>query len=216
MRHMTILLATMATLLLAVTPVSASHVERQTADVLEFADVSDHGNARLWRTDNGVTTVANAGDIPAGVYTMWWVVWNTPEGCATPWACVEADLFNPNAGLAIGYAGGTVVSANENLTVAASLREGRTLQGFPYPEFQSIGVQVTETTLVDSNHAEIHLVFRTHGDPIPGLIPDQIRTFNGGCVYEAPISGSEPSYGAPGAHACTDTFFTVFPSINTP
>lgn len=219
MRRMTILVAAIALAASTAAPASAGPPpERQTTDLLAFADLGDVGQAKLLRTRHGVKTVATAPDVAPGVYTMWWVVWNTPEGCATPNQCGEGDLFDPegDTGLAIGYAGGTVVGANGRLRIAGQLREGGSLEGFPYPEFGEVGVSLTETTLVDSRHAEIHLVIRSHGEPIPTLLRSQLRTFNGGCVYEPPINGSEPAYGKPGPNTCSDEFFAVFPSTDTP
>lgn len=218
MRKTTIVLLAMALAVATAAPASAARPDRQNTDVLTFSDLSDVGGAHLVRTHRGVLTMARANGTPAGVYTMWWVVWNNPEGCATPFACGEADLFDPegDTGLAIGYAGGDIVGRNGKLKVAAYLREGKTLKGFPYPEFAGIGVSLPETSLVDSEHAEIHLVFRSHQEPIGGLIGTQLRSFNGGCVYDPPITGAEPAYGKPGPNTCSDQFFAVFPSIDTP
>lgn len=113
-------------------------------------------------------------------------------------------------------AGAAPVGLGGMLTIASALREGRTLTGFPYPEFGAIGVSLPETTLVGSKHAEIHPVFRSHEEPIPGLIHTQLRSFNGGCVYDPPINGSEPAYGIPGPNTCSDQYFAVFPSMDTP
>lgn len=219
MKRMKILIAVIAVMALTTAPASAgSPPDRQTTDVLAFADFSDVGQANLLRTSHGITARATARGIPAGVYTMWWVVWNTPEGCATEHQCGEGDLFDPegDTGLAIGYAGGAVVGNSGKLTIAAHLREGQNLHGFPYPEFGAVGVSLTETSLIDSKHAEIHLVLRSHEERIPGMVGTQLRTFNGGCVYDPPINGSEPAYGEPGPNTCSDEFFAVFPSIDTP
>lgn len=205
--------------LLTVAPVGVAAAEpptRQSADVFTFADLTDVGEARMVRTDDSITAKAGVRDAAPGVYTMWWVVWNTPEGCGVPFACVEADLFNANAGLAIGYAGGAAVDSSGKLRINAHLSESAELTGFPYPEFQSIGLQLTETSMLDTRHSEVHLVLRTHGERIPGLVPDMMETFNGGCVYDPPIAGSEPAYGTPGPNTCTDLFFAVFPSEDTP
>lgn len=140
---------------------------------------------------------------------MWWVVWNTPEGCFTPYACNEPDLFNPNAG-------GTLVGANGRLQIDAHLNEGATLTGFPYPEFSPIGLQLTHTSLVDTGHAEVHLVIRSHGAAIPGLINTAIQISNGACVYDPPINGSEPAYGTPGPNTCVDLYAAVFASPAAP
>jgi len=195
---------------------TAEPATRQATDVLTFADLSDVGEARLLRTDNGITAKAGVRDADPGVYTMWWVVWNTPEGCGTPFACGEPDLFNPDAGVAVGYAGGAVVDSSGKLRVNAHLSEGEELTGFPYPEFQAIGVQVNETTMLDSRHSEVHLVLRSHGEKIPGLVGEMLHTFNAGCVYEPPITGSDPAYGTPGPNTCEDLYFAVLPSEDTP
>jgi len=196
MKRMTVALMTVALLATTAAPASAGHVERQQTDLLTFADLSDLGTASL----------------PPGVYTMWWVVWNTPEGCAVPHACSLVDMFDPegDTGLAIGYGGGNLVRADGKLQITSHLREGSTLKGFPYAEFGAAGVSLTETSLVDSRHAEIHLVIRTHENPVPGIVRSQLRSFNGGCVYDPPINGSEPAYGFPGPNQCSDVYFAVF------
>jgi hypothetical protein len=197
-------------------PALASPVTLQISDVLTFGDFQDVGDSWLQRNDNVVVSMVNVNGADPGVYTMWWIVWNTPEGCYNPYACDEPDLFNPYAGLAIGYAGGAVVGPNGELKVTAKLTEGDTLTGFAYPEFQAIGVQLTETTMINVRHAEVHLVLRNHGEKEPGLVGEAMHTFNGGCVYDPPINGSEPAYGTPGPNTCFDPYFTVFPSEDAP
>lgn len=211
-----IIVVLVVVLLVGVAVASANSASHQSAGAYAFADGSHVGEAHLLRNNNGVTTQINVDGAPAGAYTMWWIVWNTPEGCFIAYACNEPDLFNPNAGLAIGYAGGTLVNNNGDLSITAHLNEGETLTRFPYPEFSAIGVQLTETTLVDTDHAEIHLVVRSHGPAIAGLISTATSTFNGACVYDPPINGSEPAYGTPGPNSCFDPYFSVFPSPNAP
>ncbi len=191
----------------------------QSAEAYTFADLPDFvdvGDSKLLRNEDGVAARTTVYGVEPGVYTMWWVVWNTPEGCFEPWACNEPDLFNPNAGLAIGYAGGAVVRSNGVLKITAHLNEGTTLTGFPYPEFQSIGVELNETTMIDSRHAEVHLVLRSHGEMVQGLVGEALRTFNGACIYDPPITGSEPTYGMPGPNTCVDQYFSIFPSEDVP
>lgn len=210
------LLTIVATLLLTLSvgiPAVASPIH-QTTDVLTFAETEDVGDAVLRRNANSIRTRVQVEDAAPGAWTVWHVIWNTPEGCATPYECVEADLFNPDAGLAIGYAGGRVVGENGILNVAVHLREGEQLEGFPYPETIATGLQLTEDTMIDSQHAEVHLVMRHHGPLVRGLVPDMIRTFNGGCVYEFPIEDSAPTYGAPGPNTCADVTFAVFESVD--
>lgn len=216
MKRITVLILCLALVGPFALPATASGQSKQATDVLTFADMSDVGDARLVRTGHGVTTQVKA-DAPPGVYTLWWVVWNTPEGCGTPFACFEPDLFDPedDTGLAIGYGGGAVVGAGGKLRIASHLREGQTLTGFPYPEFGALGVSLPETSLIDSDHAEIHLVLRSHQGLIPGMVHTQLKSFNGGCQYSGPLSGAPTNYGLPGPNTCTDTFFAVFPSVDS-
>lgn len=203
-------------IVLAAAPASAIEpfgLERQETDVLTFADLEDVGDALLRRTESGVgASVVVEGLEPGDVLTSWWVVWNTPEGCDVAYACVEADLFNPEAGLAIGYGGGSRVDTDGRFVLSSVLYEGDALHGFPYPEFMALGVELTESTLVDTDTAEIHLVLRNHGAPPPGAQRSALTTFNGGCVYEAPITGIEPAYGIAGTSTCVDELFVIFPS----
>jgi hypothetical protein len=190
----------------------AAPAATQHSDARSFADGATVGAASLTRNDNGVATRITVDDADPGVYTLWWVVWNTPEDCGTPWACVEADLFNPDAGLAIGYGGGALVGPRGRLQLSAHLSQGATLDGFPYPEFGALGVQLTETSLLDARQAEIHLVLRSHGPKVPGQVDEMLHTFNGACIYEGPIAGAEPAYGAAGPNSCQDRYFSVFPA----
>jgi hypothetical protein len=216
MKRFLVVAAFIAIMILSAVPAAADSASMQEADALAFADFSDKGDAWLLRNDNGITARASLSGVPSGMYTMWWVVWNTPEGCFDPFGCLEPDLFNPDAGVAIGRAGGALVGPNGELNISAHLSEGSALSGFPYPEFQAIGVQLNENSMLDSRHAEIHLVFRYHGEKVPGLVAEATHTFNGACVYEGPIAGSAPAYGAPGPNTCSDLFFSIFPSESAP
>jgi hypothetical protein len=40
-------------------------------------------------------------------------------------------------------------------------------------------------SLLDARQAEVHLVVRSHGQPIPGLVQEQIGSFEGGCDINA-------------------------------
>lgn len=181
----------------------------QNTDVLAFDGFADVGDAHLVRNDNGITTRLRLSGLQPGVYTLWWVVWNAPGNCATPFACTDADVFNPDVQVAIGRGGGRIVGSHGNLNLAASLAEHQELTGFP-TEF---GIP-TADALADARHAEAHVVLRSHGPKIPGLTNEMLHTFNAGCVYESPIDGTEPAYGTPGPNDCEDLYFAVFPSEN--
>ena len=202
---MGVLLAAAAVGALGAVPASAS-ADRQYADVYTLAGLPgavDVGDSTLIRTERGVTAVVKTTGLLRGPHTMWWVVWNNPRACGAD-GCNEADL-NPQTGVDIGYAAGAVVGSSGRATFTAHLPEGRTLGGFP-TEF---GI-TTGSGLVDAADAEIHLVVRSHGPRIAGLVREMTRTFHGGCDYS--IFGGllqAGAYGAAGPNTCTDLQFAV-------
>lgn len=215
MKRLHALLTSLIILMTAVTIGSAA--PSQETAVFTFAPPHDLvGQAWLNRVGGSVHAQAGLEGAEPGMYTMWWVIWNTPAGCTTPWACLEVDLFNPDAGLAIGYAGGGIAGANGKLTIAGSLHEGEEVSGFAYPEFAAAGVQLTETTLIDAGYAELHLVLRHHGKLIPGTVDEATHTFNGACVYDPPLDPANPAYGAPGPNTCIDLYAAIFASPAAP
>lgn len=214
-RQVLAVLATLATVALAATPAGAEPARRQSADVLAFPGtdlppLEDVGNAHLLRHDDGVTTRIRVSDVEPGVYTLWWVVWNSPEACATPFACDDGDLFDPDVHVDIGYGAGARVEPHGTLRLAAHLSENDDLTGFP-TEF---AIPLTDTGLEDAFHAEVHLVLRSHGRPVSGLVGEMLHTFNASCTYEGSIAGTQPAYGTAGPNTCTDLYFAVFPSAD--
>lgn len=184
----------------------------QETDVLADDLETTVGEASLVRNDNGIRTRARVSDVEPGVYTLWWVIWNAPENCETPYSCTgKADLFKPEVEVAIGFGDGQVVESDGELDLAASLDEGEELTGFP----DEFGVPTVEA-MTDARHAEVHLVARSHGPKIPEKVNDMLHTFNGGCVYEEPIEGTEPKYGEAGPNTCEDLYFAVFDSEDAP
>jgi hypothetical protein len=138
-------------------------------------------SATLVRTDTGVTmTIHTSGLVPGAVHTVWWFIYNKPDECATD-PCTFADFEiedNPVQATTL-YATGHVIGNNGVGNFAAYLGEGDT-SGYtvppnpPTPEGDELG-------LVDARKAQIQLGVRSHGQPIPGMVKDQISTFNGGC-----------------------------------
>lgn len=112
---------------------------------------------------------------PGAAYTVSWVVFNNPGACSNQ-ECGEDDLFDPAVETSVQLTTGHVVPPSGKGHFAASL---------------SIGGPSREVLfgpgLLDARHAEVHLVVRSHGQPIPDLVQEQIGSFEGGCainVYE--------------------------------
>jgi hypothetical protein len=195
---------------LAALPAGPAQAARlQHADVHPFAslpDVVDVGDATLVRTHRGIHARLRTHALPPGPHTLWWIVWNNAEACGDD-GCTDADLGAPGVDADIGYADGAVVHRNGRAQFAATLREGRPLTGFP-PE---LGL-TSGSGLIDARTAEVHLVVRSHGPSIRGIVRDMTHTLHGGCDYSV-FGGVVPegAYGIPGPNTCTEMQFAVFP-----
>jgi hypothetical protein len=140
------------------------------------APIVEGSSATLVRTDKGVTMTIHTSGLDAGPHTVWWFIYNNPEDCATD-PCRFIDFDNPNVQATTLYATGHVIGHNGVGNFASYLAEGDT-SGYTVPpnlpEQQVLG-------LVDARKAQIQLGVRSHGQPIPGMLKEQISTFNGGC-----------------------------------
>jgi hypothetical protein len=163
-------------------PSALAKATHQESNVYRFADGSPvaGATATLTRNKNGATVNVRTQDLePLGTYTLWWVVFNDPAKC-TPPGCGEDDIFNPdgtpnmeqieNVGITVLFAAGNIAGKNGRSTFAGRISEG------PLSK-----VILGEGYLADAETAEFHMVVRNHGQPIPGLVHEQIRTFDGGC-----------------------------------
>jgi hypothetical protein len=178
-----------------------------TADVYSFDPMGEQvmgANARLVTNEAGATIQLKTSDLtPGDAVTVWWVIFNYPEACAAyPYApCTVDDLMNnPGAvGAEVTYAAGNVVGGSGISNFAGHLSTGHTDQEW-------FGNGLTNPT-----GAEIHLVVRTHGEIIPGLVHDMISTFRGGCHDDHEINPDHPAYddGVPGPNQCQDLQFTI-------
>lgn len=208
MRRTQLILGTLAVLSMALgvaTPAARAQTTTQSAEVFSFETAADSGDAWLLRTGHGVTARARVDGLEPGVYTVWWVVWNNPKACGDD-GCTDADFGTPGLDVDIGYATGHVVSGDGEEVFHTHLDEGESLDGFP-TEFGF----TSGSGLRDAHRAEIHLVIRSHGEAIPGLVREMSRTFNAGCRYDVFPVQVAPVYGTPGPHVCEDQYFAVLP-----
>ena len=171
----------------AQTPATASDDDTRTiAPVAWFgAPETPVGQSMLTRTEEGVSaTLRTSGLAPRETVTLWWVVFNTPTSCSD--TCGEDDIFiggDPTAGLnldgiaaadiVVAYADGAIANRTGSATLAATLSEGGPVREVLFG---------TAPTLKDSGVAEVHLVVRSHGPAVPGMIGDQLGSYAGGCV----------------------------------
>ncbi len=140
--------------------------------------------ARLVRNRNSLTTNVHTSVMSGpGAYTVWWVIFNDPASCAFYLCTFDPPDLVVNATGKIVPSGGV---ANFSAWVGpGGPYSGEVIFGDPEPG------------LTNPSGALITLVVRYHGPAIPGMIPEQLTTFLGGC----------PNGGAP----CVDEQLVVFP-----
>lgn len=182
----------LAGLAVAATATAATSVSR--APVVAFQAAGDVGGGVLEPgtmyspTRHGFATLKRGGDwiqvniqtsgLPAGAYTVWWVIFDTPSGCSG--SCGEDDLFNPDANVSVFWATGGVVPRSGVASFRARHRAG-----------ESLGEPGTQHILgdgsLDPSRAEIHNVIKYHGPASndPDTLASQIHTLQGGCFEGA-------------------------------
>ena len=187
-------------------PVAAAHSPANGTGVYQFSDMSQVGSSTLNRHGNSVSMTIHTSGIPAGMaVTVWWVVFNVPENCATS-PCGEPDIFDPAVRADVLYAAGHVTGNGPHRNFAGQLRRGDA-SGSIMPFFNALlGIDLPSLGLERVDGAEIHLVVRTHQQAIPAYMPDMISTFNGGCTYPP---GVPTDFGAPGPNTCSDLQFAI-------
>jgi hypothetical protein len=123
------------------------------------------GQSHLTRNQKGLRgNVRTSGLTPGHVATMWIVVFQDPDGCIGACDSPPEDFGPARAALAL--AGGTVVPSSGKVTITGKLDVG----------------DATDAALFDTPFgSEVHLVIRTHGPVIPGMLDEQMGSLNGGC-----------------------------------
>ena len=140
-------------------------------------------SSKITRTDQGITVSVKT-TVDPGAYTMWLLIWNNPENChghdSVPGLrCVPGPPGNPDfdAPSCVMFGAGHVVGNNGKLNYTAHRQIGDT--------YGVIGVNDCVAGLSNPRGADIHAAVRTHGEAIPGMIPDQIHTVGGACGINA-------------------------------
>jgi hypothetical protein len=170
-------LALLGTMLSALS-VSAAPADRSTSMVQKIPGgmVVPGASSSLVRTDNGISMTINTSQLdPHAVHTVWWVIFNNPEHCVD--GCGPDDAMRPETNASVFYAAGTIVGASGKASFAAHVRQGV----YPGPVDGVSVIDVDGPGLLYPRTAEVHLVIRTHGEPIPGIVDGMLHSFNVGC-----------------------------------
>ena len=208
-------LATTALLSLGVlgliaTPAAGAPAERTARPVFRIADLlgggpqAPVGSSTLVRTDRGMSVTLESTALTTGhVVTLWWVVFNDPEGCEAGIPAVSRcgpdDAHAGRGGVSPNHAAGRIVDEDGTARFGAHLRVGDTSHALAGPG------------LVAPRGAEVILIVKSHGPKIPHLVSDQLHTFAGGCAdqSDAPPGTPPELLGTPGPNDCAEIQLSV-------
>ena len=193
------------------TSIAIKTANKSTVDVINPILGQVTGTSTLHRTNNGITVNYKTTGLTSGyAYTLWIVIWNEPQNCATPNQCNDGDfVIADQVEVEVLYGGGHVVGNNGVGNFSARLNEGddsrsiNDLFGLP----PAGGLQSGNTL-----GAEVHFVIRSHGPAIPGMVDEQIGGYLGGCTDPfaiAPFTEIPDEVGE-----CGDIEFAIFAPIN--
>jgi len=173
------LLVLVVTLLSIMPAMAGDQAVRTTANVYwNWDPVNPVGTSEITRSSSGITAVYKTSGLPKGhAYTLWMVIFNNPELCSVPLACVAPpEVGNPSIGSDFHFVGGHVVGGSGNLTVAGHLKIGDS-SGSGLVEIGNTGFP-----LVDPFKAQVILAIHSHGPKLTGEgLKSQISSFLGGC-----------------------------------
>lgn len=137
-----------------------------------------HGRATLTRGSDWIQVNIETSGLPSGAYTVWWVIFDTPNGCTG--ACSDDDLFNPDAHVSVFWATGEIVHRSGDGNFLARHRAGDDL-GEP-------GTQhILGDGSIEPSRAEIHNIIKYHGPASedPDTLHAQITSLQGSCFEGA-------------------------------
>ena len=193
------------------TEIESKKANKSTVDVINPILGEVTGTSTLHRTNNGITVnYKTTGLTPGYAYTLWIVIWNSPENCATPNQCNDGDFtIADQVEVEVLYGGGHVVGNNGKGNFSARLNEDdvsgsiNDLFGLP----PAGGLQSGNTL-----GAEVHFVLRSHGPKIPGMVNEQIGGYLGGCTDPFAIAPFTEIPDAAGE--CGDIEFAIHAPVN--
>lgn len=146
-------------------------------------ELVEGASSDLVRTANGVNYRLSTLELePGHAYTLWIVIFNSPDQCefgAPPGEgplCGPPDVVNDAARPDMMYAGGNVVGGSGRATLSGRRAVGDASGSANGP------VGLPAYGLENPFGAEFHLVVHHHGSKLPAFMPDMIQSIDGGCT----------------------------------
>jgi hypothetical protein len=157
-------------------PESAAQHVSTSAVYWTWDPVTVLGKSHLVRTEAGLSASFRSSGVPAGqAATLWFVVFNYPEFCATS-PCGPADMGNPDVKFDALYGGGHVIGGNGTADVGGHVAVGDTSGSLFFEQ------GMPAAGLLNPLGAQVILMLHLHGPAATGqLLKAQISSFLGGC-----------------------------------
>ena len=143
------------------------------AEAVDFMSGAYVGGAStLVRSKDGIRmTYHTQGLEPGATYTAWWIIFNRPDKCSGGMCGPDDMSMNAEATQAsMMWASGVIVGQDGIGNFYASLGKE-----------QSSGEIIKGPGLLSPRQAEVHIVLRSHGLPLPGFTAAQLGSLQGGC-----------------------------------
>lgn len=194
-KRVVVLVAPAVLALLLVTPAQAGtkqHAQLYWNTPDRMGEAVDGGTARLDREASGVRVDVKTAGLKSGhAYTLWLVVFNSPDGCVGnpartlhgAGACAMPDAFSPASGASHHRVAGATIGEDGSAAFSSRIRKDAPSE------------LANEPPLENPQGAEYMLVVRDHGPAIAGS--DQTTSLNGGCLAPVP-----PGEGSQGTYMC--------------
>ncbi len=165
------------------------------------------GRAEVYR-DRATIKVRAKGLVPGHTYTMWVVYFSDSTLCTDLGSgnvgCNGEDLTAAGGGVIWGD--GDTAGRSGKVTFNALLNTGDSADNVgPPPPFAKAPYEAGPNN-------EFHVVIRSHGPQIPGLVDEQVTTFLGGCFFNVgPLPEEKGDFRVPLAPGeCGDVQLYVF------
>jgi hypothetical protein len=139
------------------------------------------GQSGILRTDRRITfTIRAIGLQRSTVYSIWAFAFNNPDACAAS-PCSTEDLGNPDTHPSLFRVAAGLSDQSGNATfggeIARNNQGGRTIFG---------------AGLTIPRNAELHFVWRNHGQPIAGQVQVQMREYLGAAPPTSAAASTRP------------------------
>lgn len=181
-------------------------------DIGERFPPSDEAYGRLVRRIDRLELEIITDGLPAGVYTVWWVIFNNPEACSDGLCNGGPDFFNPAVEASVFYATGAIVEdEGDGLGSARFVDVHHVGEYRGAKAVKDIIPIVDPGATIDTKKAEVHNIIKYHG-PVSGdayTLHDQATTLLGSCADG--MANAVDTLGPFGIQ-CFDPQFVFFPS----